>query len=89
MFRVHVKPSRDLRNSYAKLTDILREHDQVIITNKGRGEAVLINIEDYADYEAYVHRRYIREKLAEAEAAAGKPDAVWLSHEEFWDDLEV
>jgi hypothetical protein len=41
-------------------------------THKGRGEAVLISIEDY------VHRRYIREKLAEAEAAAGKPDAVIL-----------
>ncbi|GHV87167.1 hypothetical protein AGMMS50255_4630 [Spirochaetia bacterium] len=87
MFKVHVKPSRDLRNSYAALTGILKDHDQIIITNKGRGESVLINIEDYADYEEYVHRRYIREKLAEAETAAGKPDTVWLNHENFWDSL--
>jgi hypothetical protein len=85
MFKVHVKPSRDLRNSYAALAGILKDHDQIIITNKGRGESVLINIEDYADYEDYVHRRYIRGKLAEA--AAGKPDAVWLNHEDFWDGL--
>jgi prevent-host-death family protein len=87
MFNVHIKPSRDLRNNYALISNILKDHDQVIITNKGKGEAVLINIEDYADYEDYVHRRYVREKLAEAEAAAEKPDAVWLNHDEFWDGL--
>jgi prevent-host-death family protein len=86
MFNVHVKPSRELRNNYAQFSSILKDHDQIIITNKGKGEAVLISIEDYADYEAYLHRRYVREKLAEAEAAASKPDAVWLSQEEFWDD---
>jgi prevent-host-death family protein len=86
MFNVHVKPSRELRNNYAQFSSILKDHDQIVITNKGKGEAVLISIEDYADYEAYLHRRYVREKLAEAEAAAAKPDAVWLSQEEFWDD---
>ncbi|MFP3041147.1 type II toxin-antitoxin system Phd/YefM family antitoxin [Treponema primitia] len=87
MFNIHVKPSRELRNNYAQFSSILKDHDQIIITNKGKGEAVLISIEDYADYEEYVHRRYVREKLSEAEAAATKPDAVWLNHEEFWDDL--
>jgi prevent-host-death family protein len=86
MFNVHIKPSRDLRNNYARISDILKDHDQIIITNKGKGEAVLINIEDYADYEDYIHRRYVREKLSEAEAAAGKPDA-WLTHDAFWDGL--
>jgi prevent-host-death family protein len=88
MFNVHVKPSRDLRNKYAELSGILKNHDQIIITNKGKGEAVLINIEDYADYEDYIHKRYVREKLSEAEEAAEKPDAVWLSHEDFWRGLE-
>ena len=87
MFNVHVKPSRELRNNYAQLTGIIKDHDQIIITNKGKGEAVLIGIEDYADYEAYIHRRYVGEKLAEAEAAAAKPDARWLGHDEFWADL--
>lgn len=88
MLNVHVRPSRDLRNNYAELASIVKEHDQVIITNKGRGEAVLIGIEDYADYEEYLHKRYIGEKLAEAEAATGKPDVRWISHEDFWREIE-
>jgi prevent-host-death family protein len=69
------------------MTEILKNHDQIIITNRGQGEAVLINIEDYADYEDFIHRRYVREKLAEAEATADKKGA-WLSEEEFWMGLD-
>ena len=88
MLNVHVRPSRDLRNNYAELANIVKEHDQVIITNKGRGEAVLIGIEDYADYEEYLHKRYVSEALAEAEAAARKPDARRITHEDFWREIE-
>jgi prevent-host-death family protein len=87
MYKVHVKPSRELRNEYAKMVEILKDHDQIIITNRGQGEAVLINIEDYSDYEEYLHRRYVREKLAEAEATSERPGA-WLSSKEFWKGLE-
>jgi prevent-host-death family protein len=88
VFNVHIKPARELRNNYAQVSDLLKNHDQVIITNRGKGEAVLINIEDYAAYEDHIHRRYVREKLAEAETAAKKDDAVWLGPGEFWNDLE-
>lgn len=88
MLNVHVRPVRDLRNNYAELARIVKEHDQVVITNNGRGEAVLINIDDYADYEEYLHRRYVAEKLAEAEAEAENPNTVWVSHEEFWKEIE-
>ncbi len=48
MMQTFVRPSRDLRNHYAEISDMLKDHDHVIITNHGRGESVLINIEDYA-----------------------------------------
>ena len=84
MLSVHVRPVRDLRNNYSELADIVKNHDQVIITNNGKGESVLINIEDYSAFEEYTHKRYVAEKLAEAEAAAADPDTKRYSHEEFW-----
>lgn len=84
MLNVYVRPVRDLRNNYPELADIVKNHDQVIITNNGKGESVLINIEEYTAFEEYTHRRYIATKLAEAEAVAADPGKVRLSHEEFW-----
>ena len=88
MLKVHVRPSRDLRNKYAELAGIIKERDQVVITNNGRGEAVLIGIDEYADFQEFAHRRYVKEKLAEAKAYASRPDAAWLSEDEFWSEFE-
>jgi len=84
MLNVHVRPSRDLRNNYPELAGIIKDHDHIIITNNGQGEAVLINIEDYAAYEEYLHIRYVNQKLDDAEAAELDPKTTWHSHEEFW-----
>jgi len=54
------------------------------VTNCGKGQAVLINFEDYARYEEYLHQRYVIEALMDAEEYAARPDAAWLSHEDFW-----
>ena len=89
MLNVHVRPVRDLRNNYPELAEIIKNNDQVIITNNGRGEAVLINIDEYAAFEEYTHKRYVAEKLAEAEAAAADPNTKRLSHEEFWRALDL
>jgi len=86
LYNVHVRPVRDLRNNYPELVRILKKKDQVIITNNGKGEAVLIDIEEYADYEEYVHRRYIAAKLAEAEEEA-EVSSTRISHEEFWQEF--
>ena len=83
MYNVHVRPVRDLRNNYPELARIIRNQDQVVITNNGRGEAVLIHIDEYAEFEEYAHRRYVAAKLAEAEAEA-EADPQRISHEEFW-----
>ena len=84
MYNVHVRPVRDLRNNYSELSDIINNYDQVVITNNGRGEAVLINIDEYAAFEEYSHKRYVAIKLAEAEAVADDPESRRISHEEFW-----
>ena len=87
MMQTHVRPSRDLRNHYAEIADMVKNHDHVIITNNGRGESVLINIEDYAKYEEFLHQRYVAEELAKARQQAANPDTEWVSHENVWERL--
>lgn len=84
MMNVHVRPARDLRNNYVELADIVKNYNQVIITNNGRGESVLIGIDEYAAFEEYAHERYVAAKLAEAEALAADSNTKWYTHEEFW-----
>ena len=83
MMQTFVRPSRDLRNHYAELSEMLKDHNHVIITNHGRGESVLINIEDYAKYE----ERYVAEALAKATQQAADPDTQWEDHESVWETL--
>ena len=41
----------------------------------------------YIDYLSQkAHNTYVAEKLAEAEREMVKPDAQWLTEEEFWDE---
>ena len=80
MMQTFVRPSRDLRNHYAEISEMLKDHDHVIITNHGRGESVLINIEDYAKYEEFLHQRYVAEELAKAKQQAADPDTQWADH---------
>jgi hypothetical protein len=41
----------------------------------------------YIDYLSQkAHIAYVAEKLAEAEHEMAKPDAKWLTEEEFWED---
>ena len=83
MFSTYARPSRDLRTHYADIIRELQEHNQILITNNGRGEAVLIGVDDYAAYEEFLHVRYVKKKLAEAEREAQNPDA-WISLEDLW-----
>lgn len=87
MMQTFVRPSRDLRNHYAEISEMLKDHDHVIITNHGRGESVLINIEDYAKYEEFLHQQYVAEELAKAKQQAADPDTQWADHESVWETL--
>ena len=73
MMQTFVRPSRDLRNHYAEISEMLKDHNHVIITNHGRGESVLINIEDYAKYEEFMHQRYVAEAACQGKTAGGRP----------------
>jgi prevent-host-death family protein len=74
MSKTHIRPSRELRNNYADIVKSLKQHDHVIITNNGVGESVLISIDDYAQYEEYLHRRFIYEELQKSKAKATDPN---------------
>ena len=80
MQKTKVRPVRDLRNRYAEIESLIENHDPVIITKNGRGAAVLININDYAEVEEYLHIKYVKEKLEEAELEAQKPGAEWKDY---------
>lgn len=72
-----IRPVRDLRNNYSEIAKIIEKHNPVFITNNGRGTAVLINIEDYADYEKYLYEKYALKMLDEAEQYATAEAAEW------------
>lgn len=87
MLNTYVRPSRDLRNNYSEIVKIVKDHNHVIITNNGRGEAVLIGIEEFADYEEYVHKKYVLSELKKAKEQANAPETKWLSENEFWKNV--
>ena len=87
MYKTYVRPIRDIRNNYAELDKIVNDHDHVIITNNGRGTSVLIGIEEYSEYEKFLHKQYVLRKLAEA--SAKNPETKWLEDDEFWNDIEM
>ena len=74
MSKTQVRPSRELRNNYAEIVKILKQHDHVIITNNGVGESVIINFDDYADYQEYLHHRFMYNELQKSKVEVGNPD---------------
>ena len=91
MSTTHVKAVRDLRNNYPEVAQIVKNRNNVIITNNGKSEAVLIPYDDFEKYEEFLHIRYVKEKLAQAEAVSGNPDQ-WMTVEELlseWDSWDA
>jgi prevent-host-death family protein len=84
MYSTDVIAARELRNNHAAVVQKLEERDSIVITNRGKGQAVPINFKDLRGYEKYLHMRYVKERLLEAEHYAESADAQWLSHDEFW-----
>jgi len=87
MPKTQVRPSRDLRNNYADIVRSLKQHDHIIITNNGVGESVLIDIRDYAQYEEFLHRRFIYEQLQKSKALVDDADIKLLSHDDVMANL--
>ena len=88
MFSTHVKAVRDLRNNYPEVAQIVKNRDHVIITNNGKSESVLISFEEFEKYQEFLHIRYIKEKLAEAEALSDKPDE-WIDIDDLFKEWDA
>jgi prevent-host-death family protein len=84
MFSTHIKESGDLKTQYTDFLKMLNEHDRIILNSNGKNEAVLINIEDYKEFESYAHNNYISHKLKETEDAIKNGSVEWIDEETFW-----
>ena len=80
MHSVQIRPVRDLRNNYTEIESMLDRRKPVIITKNGRVSAVLLSIDDFSDYEEFMHIKYVAEKLKEAEDEAESHDAEWSDY---------
>jgi len=87
MPHVQVRPSKDLRNHYREIADIAKRSNPVIITNHGRGDTVLISMDDYAKFEDFMQHRYIIDELEKAEQEAANPNTDWYTHDEVWSEI--
>ena len=89
MYNTYARPVRDLRNNYAEIASLAKAGNQIIITNNGRDEVVVIGAEEYRQYETILHRQYIKQELAKAKEKAKDPNTKWISEQEFWARFEA
>ena len=75
---------RDLRNKTAEIMKIVENRNQVIITKRGRGAAVIVDFAEYEEYEKYIHEKYLERKLKASLQEAQDPNTTWLTHEQAW-----
>jgi prevent-host-death family protein len=88
MYQTQIKPSSQLRNNYSEMVRLVKEErNPVIITNNGQADAVLVNMDEYAEFERFMHLQYVREKLAESKKSAANPATVRISHQDLWERL--
>jgi prevent-host-death family protein len=88
MFTTHVKPVRELRNNYPEVAQIVKDQNHVIITNNGKSEAVLISFDEFERYQEFLHIRYVKEKLAQAESIAANPDE-WMEVDDLFKEWDA
>jgi len=88
MLKTHIRPSRDLRNNYADIVKTLQDHDHVIITNNGVGETVLINMDVFAEFEEFLHHRFIYDELQKSKSNASSPDVKLIDSDDVFSRIE-
>ena len=91
MHEIRKRPSRDLRNNYPEVAEIVMAHNNVIITNKGKADFVLISPEEFEKFKAFQHRKYVLDALREAEENLEKnrdnPNYL-IEEDDFWARFE-
>ena len=88
MSKIQVRPSRDLRNKYADIVKMVEEHDRVIITNNGVGQLGIVNLEDLAKFDAFMHRQFIYDELQKSKAKMSDPSTVLHDADDVHAELE-
>ena len=88
MMQTRVRSVRDLRNNYPDVVRSLKEHDHVIITNNGVGESVLINMDMYAEFEKFLHHRYIYDELQKSKATFNDCDVKMIDAKDVFTRIE-
>lgn len=79
-----IRPVSDLRN-YPEVLDEVHENSPVYLTKNGRGDKVIISMEDYELFEKlkesylYIYRAEESKRIAEKEG--------WLTEEEVFKEL--
>jgi len=84
MFNLHIRPERELRNNFSEISKLNKQHDAVILTNRGKASHVLLSFEEFSEYEEYRHNRYLLQKAKEAENDA---DIHLRSHDDVWQKI--
>ena len=82
MYNIHARPVRDLRNNYAELAKMTKNHQHIIVTNNGKDETVLMSIEDYNLCREFLYSRHILKELEQAAKEASDPNTVWVAHDD-------
>ena len=68
-----VRPARDLRNNYADVVKTLDQHEYIIITNQGRGDSVIIDMDKFVKYEQALRNEYIYNELQKSKSLLDDP----------------
>ena len=82
MYNIHARPVRDLRNNYAELAKMTKNHQHIIVTNNGKDETVLMSIEDYNLCREFLYSRYILKELEQAANEASDPSTARIAYDE-------
>jgi len=82
MLKTQIRPSRDLRNNYADVMKTLDQHDYVVITNQGRGNAVFCDQDYFAELQDLAHQQYIYNELQKSKALLDDPNVELIPHDE-------
>jgi PHD/YefM family antitoxin component YafN of YafNO toxin-antitoxin module len=81
MYKLHVRPERELRNNFSEIAKLNDQNDAVVLTNRGKASRILLHINEFDEYEEFRHNRYLMTKIKEAEADT---NANLRTHEDVW-----
>ena len=66
----------------------LDQHEYIIITNQGRGDSILMDIDKFAKYEQAWHNEYIHNELQKSKALLGDPNVERIPASEVFARVE-